>query len=1369
MSISQLGIANRKSSIIALILTFCIIAISPLPAAEAPIKKPSVLIIYGSGSNGQFGDYNYYTQLNQRGFQIDYHFLDEQPYREMNWDLIKQYNCLVIVGPPGVEGGLCSWGRPPYHKEMQALLDAFLTDGGGVFWMLPPLGPGHGLFREMYLKTWGAEIPYEQIQDPATQKTHPRNQCSFIYADQVAASPVSEGVKGAWFPVTISDYMEMYGSPLLVSKDWIEVLRGSKTSFTADPSLRYKLDPEGERAYKMRSHSPDMKIPPTLFAIREAGNGRMALTDLNNVFTFFGGTSWIHDGVVLDKGMAGKPSDFGKLFENTLRWLSEPSLKNGKLGGYVQDSAKLLHPHFRKSPESYFSAFDSYQNPTAPGNVYRGLIGARTTYSSGKGSVSEYAAAATEAGLDFVIFLDELGMLTEEKYRQLEEDCRKSSTDKLLLLPGFTFKNNIKNNMFAFGRDIVWPSKAASQWVGKDRDELKQAYFDDKGQLAIATFDVWGWPETFPLKPVGQRFRNLGYYNFDEPTACPVRDLKWFGILGVMTYVNGKLVEDLTPDYLNYAVDGNPPLACAVDLVQSPQELKQAVKAQHYLTQVAASTLKNVPAAMQYGMQYGRANVYPSSGPQIKSWAGTFRIFSYAGEPFVPGRYRIRPLCWVTSDVGIKEIVIYCDRKPFRRFLLNGAKEFKQTFEWAYDRQRTLTMEVTDVEGRRALSAGYEFWAESNYLSWCGDRQNGELCHGPVWSFVHPFETGRGGGLAAGSGFSVGPTWDGGPPAQPSMSFNLLPSFTELAEGQRPMEGDEWPTCIDDSVRNVAARGDHNYAPGAVGNCYSTYGPIYPSEYMSYTMRRTQYIPKPVGPLLDLHAMWVERSGGALDLFEGTMTFRKDTPAQELNILLMKTVNFPKGGGNIPIFGVCENQDSLPRCGSMESYGTGGRFTLAPGGFTATLPSGEGVASAVFNLGDAPINTLLLNSWWYFRLPVQGRSFKKGETISWRYLVMQDALKQADHSISRVERLRQYYGLDGKHDSGIQVKRGKLLSHFGLVDLAPENGIVEFEVPAPDFALQLPLGLRFIGFNPNWTVGQYQISGYTTGFYTKGNNVYRNLATDDRDMVYLAVYPDNIPVSHSVVGHPVQCDNPKLIIEVTQLNDKPVQWHVAVNNPTDTPISATLRKTMNIPGFDFTDTKVEVPPGGYKVVFSQLPPPLPPPPPSRPPSIRARPDFLSLVPHEGGGNAVRLSMTSVDKVVSWQAGAFVNLKKKLKSEDGKPYRVFVRFDARHIAGSSSLSVRRPWGGSTAVNFSLSKDWKSYSGTFEGDPDFTSEDLVFSMTVDSYAGNGTCEIDNVVVQRIDKDGNPIGENLVANGSFEQNLENWSGRAQDAQKP
>ena len=61
--------------------------------------------------------------------------------------------------------------------------------------------------------------------------------------------------------------------------------------------------------------------------------------------------------------------------------------------------------------------------------------------------------------------------------------------------------------------------------------------------------------------------------------------------------------------------------------------------------------------------------------------------------------------------------------------------------------------------------------------------------------------------------------------------------------------------------------------------------------------------------------------------------------------------------------------------------------------------------------------------------------------------------------------------------------------------------------------------MRFHGFCPNWTVGQFQIVGYSQKFYTNGRRVYRQLGMDDRDIVHLAVYPDHAPKVHNIVGH----------------------------------------------------------------------------------------------------------------------------------------------------------------------------------------------------------------------------------------------------------
>jgi hypothetical protein len=84
--------------------------------------------------------------------------------------------------------------------------------------------------------------------------------------------------------------------------------------------------------------------------------------------------------------------------------------------------------------------------------------------------------------------------------------------------------------------------------------------------------------------------RNLGYYDCRaNQRGTPIYNLRMFGMLAVMTYRDGKLVEDITPEYLDYVADTIPPRACAVDLVDAPEGLQQAVRAGHYGTRVSCN------------------------------------------------------------------------------------------------------------------------------------------------------------------------------------------------------------------------------------------------------------------------------------------------------------------------------------------------------------------------------------------------------------------------------------------------------------------------------------------------------------------------------------------------------------------------------------------------------------------------------------------------------------------------------------------------------------------------------------------------------------------------------------------------------------
>jgi hypothetical protein len=245
----------------------------------------------------------------------------------------------------------------------------------------------------------------------------------------------------------------------------------------------------------------------------------------------------------------------------------------------------------------------------------------------------------------------------------------------------------------------------------------------------------------------------------------------------------------------------------------------------------------------------------------------------------------------------------------------------------------------------------------------------------------------------------------------------------------------------------------------------------------------------------------------------------------------------------------------------------------------AVLGSGESNNGMVFNVGR---QTLVANAspWgWFLEADLHDQPVKAGQQITSSIMVVLDALDQQDRTPERVEKVRHYFGLADGNGCGVTVRHGRLISTQGILTLAGDGGVVVLELPKPDWNVALPLGLRFVGFNPNWTIGQLHRQGYLPAFYRRPGVVYRSLGLDDEGVAFLALYPDRASCTQVSVGHPVQCADRDLVIEVAMLSDSPPQYHVAVNNPTDRPIRTVLKRAMDLPGFAFPDTPVDVPPG----------------------------------------------------------------------------------------------------------------------------------------------------------------------------------------------
>jgi hypothetical protein len=105
----------------------------------------------------------------------------------------------------------------------------------------------------------------------------------------------------------------------------------------------------------------------------------------------------------------------------------------------------------------------------------------------------------------------------------------------------------------------------------------------------------------------------------------------------------------------------------------------------------------------------------------------------------------------------------------------------------------------------------------------------------------------------------------------------------------------------------------------------------------------------------------------------------------------------------------------------------------------------------------------------------------------------------------------------------------------------------------------------------------------------------------------------------------------------------------------------------------------------------------------------------------------------------------------------------VSFDARYLEGKRQVGVSRPWGGGGGPPVSIGPEWARRTVDVECDPRFKVFSFVVTPVQGFAAAAGTFEIDNVHVQRLGPEGQPIGEDLAVNGGLDNDTEGWSAHA------
>lgn len=1178
--------------------------VSFLELATAKDKKPAILILMPNAEwpPGDW-DYDLLRELEGAGFEIDY----TDTASNLTWELLKNFNCLLVREIPHPEAPMKPYQKPTYD-ELKFLCRKFLQSGGGIFFAIDDINSlaATWMMPQEFFAEFGARLPREVLYDPGTKMPHPRlpiqSDREMAFTSQILPSPVSEGVRGLWYPLPFT-------APIEVSSEWTVVVKGSPTSFSrpmTDEEFFANFGYFGElgaikgEPYRRKETTKE----PTLVAIREFNGGRIALMRIFSNFHLRAGSKWWYDRVVWEKGMAGRPSDLKRLFINILRWLSEPSLQEGTLGGNVSPPERLVHPQDRMDPKSVIVQWSDYPDAQenslrfgAPPKQFKGLIGARTIYSDGQNTVAEYAASATELGLNFIVFLEDFDALTPEKFESLKKECEKYSSENLLLIPGWTMRDNIGHNIFIFGANLDYPPP--SVLIGTDKKLLHQQAVDDKGKFITAPIPSLTWI----LRDIEGRQNQLGYFNFRSSPNCYPWNVRLYGGIAVWFWEDNRLIEDLWDSFLELNAQALQPNPFAINIVRTVKAFSIGVKQGLGINYAFSDNLRNVPKRLAYKFRAGgEPHQYISTGPVIFDWRRLNRDYwTYGGEQFVTPNYRWPLKISVASDTNLKSVEIYDRDLLLYRFIPKGQKQFEKVLELNCGYGRNIVMRVEDQNGKVAISDVAYGWNQAFSPVWCSDRVNNcgnyGIGHGPLFFSA-----------AAPANFPLGATWDGGPSGispvihpqgiEPFLDSNLGKQFEDRRPHiARPFEDIMSPDGYVFSAE--CAWTTPKEVPSI--NPWHTIGPLVETPLFQFRLKHTGFQPRPVRATPELHWSYPERRGSSIAKFEGEIVFKKALRVIRLYLFGVGLGNMRQFANAVP-FAVINDGNGNFWSGTLESFRLGHFFNkpeqkaleilIHRGGYAALFAQTPSNAFAIYNLGE-PLKVVVndpelnpnFNGAIAFYAPLEGKQVNRGEKYRYSLLILNDPMDEDGKNGKRYEIIRGFLGMSGERPK-FELRQGNLVGYFGMLDAKSQDGAVEIYMKKPNERLNIPFPVRIHGLNPRWSAGLFQIDGYTEGKYTDGKNVYRPIGVTKDGYGFATLYPDYSEITHVIVGHPIVADDERVAIIFAHTNWKPHEYWLMVNNPTEKPIITTIRRRIPLPNLNFTKQRIVLQPGEDRILLT---------------------------------------------------------------------------------------------------------------------------------------------------------------------------------------
>ena len=600
-------------------------------------------------------------------------------------ELLKRARCVTVF----------PLQRLSFSKEDEArfnLIKEYVAQGGGLL-ITQIVGQmlADSLLSVKLGDIFGADIRYEKtvFNKEKIVKLGDQHGDAYYRCTDIAA-PFNKGVKSILYPA--ADAGSIIGNvPFKGDKNWQVILKADEKSYTQSPRTFilniYQSRVDGKELFK--SHVP-------MAGVRKYGKGHVAYIGAEPSCSF----------VMHDQQKEGR-----KIAEQLFAADGFMAFMNNLYDYLMSNSSQLAAAKFTPLPE--------VSEGSTKSKLYRGIIGARTVYSSGRSTVAEYVRAAKKAGMDYIIFLEEFDKLSYQNFEALRNECRKYSDNTFMAIPGFTYKNVDGNNQYVYGDYPLYPADILLDSERRFKTTDEKISFTSGMDLAYLYSQL-----SFQA--------NSGWYNFSN-NPYPAIDMRSVGTMAVITQENGKTIDNAENAYANINRNVQYIWPLALTLMKSANEVKLVQNGTYYHNQFFADSFNQFKKMLTSVAARKARNRYPGVpcyGKMFLTQGPLLTLDMPRGDMNPEGSLYASVLnVWnlevkAESSDGIRFIEIYDGDTLLKKLNVNGKKSFTYKTVIANDRQRHIWGKLVSVKGKTALtrSMSSDSWILRDL--YCMDRNN---------------------------------------------------------------------------------------------------------------------------------------------------------------------------------------------------------------------------------------------------------------------------------------------------------------------------------------------------------------------------------------------------------------------------------------------------------------------------------------------------------------------------------------------------------------------------------------------------------------------------------------------------------------------